>query len=54
LGALAEEMGLKSKDIKKVTLDLFKGKIQKKGELKHFNLAALELGEKTIKQLKSL
>jgi 2-oxoglutarate ferredoxin oxidoreductase subunit gamma len=52
LGALAEEMGLKSKDIKKVTLDLFKGKIQKKGELRHFNLAALELGEKTIKRLK--
>lgn len=52
LGALAEELGLKSKEVKKETLELFKGKIKKKGELKHFNLAALELGEKTIKQLR--
>jgi Pyruvate/2-oxoacid:ferredoxin oxidoreductase gamma subunit len=52
LGALAEEIGLKSKDIRKVTLELFKDKIQKKGELKHFNISALEIGEKTIKKLR--
>jgi 2-oxoglutarate ferredoxin oxidoreductase subunit gamma len=52
LGALAEELGLKSKEVKKETLELFKAKIAKKGELKHFNIAALELGEKTIKRLK--
>lgn len=53
LGALAEELGLPFKAVKKETLELFKGKIEKKGELKHFNLAALELGQKTIKKLKS-
>lgn len=54
LGAIAEELGLKPKEVKKATMELFKDKIQKKGELKHFNLAALELGEKTIRKLKSL
>lgn len=52
LGALAEELGLKPKDIKKATLELFKDKIAQKGELKHFNIAALEMGEKTIKKLR--
>lgn len=52
LGALATELGLKSREVKKEAMELFKGKIAKKSELKHFNLAALELGEKTVKGLR--
>lgn len=53
LGSLATEIGLKSKNIKKVVLEIFQDKIKKRAELKHFNVAAIELGEKTIKKLKS-
>lgn len=53
LGALTEEIGgIKEKELKKATLDYFKEKIKAKHELKHFNLAALEMGEKTIKGLR--
>jgi 2-oxoglutarate ferredoxin oxidoreductase subunit gamma len=52
LGALSEEVGLNPREVKKEVLELFKDKIQKKSELKHFNLAALELGEKTIIKLR--
>ncbi|MDD3481071.1 MAG: 2-oxoacid:acceptor oxidoreductase family protein [Patescibacteria group bacterium] len=53
LGALTEEIGgIKEKELKKATLNYFNDKIKKKHELKHFNLAALEMGEKTIKGLR--
>jgi 2-oxoglutarate ferredoxin oxidoreductase subunit gamma len=52
LGALAEElkMAVDSK-VKKVLLETLAEKIKQKKELRHFNLAAFELGQKTIKAI---
>jgi 2-oxoglutarate ferredoxin oxidoreductase subunit gamma len=53
LGALTEEMGgFEKKVLKKAVTEYFKDKIKKKHELKHFNLAALEMGQKKIKALR--
>lgn len=53
LGALIEELGgLPEKNVKKSILEYFADKIKVKHELKHFNIAALALGQRTIKRLK--
>lgn len=52
LGAIAEELKLTDeKALKKVLLKSLAGKIKQKKELKHFNLAALEVGKKVIKEI---
>ncbi len=52
LGTVAEEVGgIKDKYVKKAILNYFKDKIKKKPQLKYFNLAAYELGKKTMHQV---
>ena len=52
LGALAEELGfINEKDLKKSLLDHIAPKIKERHEIKHFNLAGLDLGRKTIRDI---
>ncbi len=51
LGALVAEIGgFKERDLKKEITEYFADKIKQRHELKHFNLAAFELGQKAIKK----
>jgi len=52
LGALAEELRVTDdKKLKKVLVSTLTAKIKVKHELKHFNLAALEMGQRIIKEI---
>lgn len=52
LGVVCEEVGgINDKHVKKAIINYFKDKIKKKPQLKHFNLAAYELGKKTMKEI---
>jgi len=52
LGAISEEIKIfEMKIVKKVLLKFLSAKIKQKNELKNFNLAALDIGHRTVKDL---